>query len=198
MGKQEPKDGAEDKKDWLLFVLLALFVILMVIGYGWVIINIFSCIVPGAEAQILGPGSFGDAFGVINTLFSGLAFAGVIYAIILQKKELALQREELKETRKELARSAAAQEKSEKALADQVKVAAAAARLQSANQVINHFNGEITRLNNALNSISEEKNRNKIIEDLTDAKEQRIDISNQIVVLYEFLKETQMRGKVDE
>ena len=30
-------------------------------------------------------GEFGDSFGVVNALFSGLAFAGVIWAIILQK-----------------------------------------------------------------------------------------------------------------
>ena len=47
-------------------------------------------------------GQFGDSFGVVNALFSGLALAGVIYAIILQKNELELQREELKETRKEI------------------------------------------------------------------------------------------------
>lgn len=29
-------------------------------------------------------GTFGDMFGAVNTLFSGLAFAGVIYAIFLQ------------------------------------------------------------------------------------------------------------------
>lgn len=44
-------------------------------------------------------GSFGDMFGVVNALFSGLAFAGIILTILLQKKELALQRAELKETR---------------------------------------------------------------------------------------------------
>ena len=37
-------------------------------------------------------GAFGDSFGVVNALFSGLAFAGVIFAILLQKKELELQR----------------------------------------------------------------------------------------------------------
>ena len=47
-------------------------------------------------------GEFGDSFGVVNALFSGLAFAGVIWAIILQKKELALQREELANTREEI------------------------------------------------------------------------------------------------
>ena len=47
-------------------------------------------------------GQFGDSFGVVNTLFSGLAFAGVICAILLQKKELELQRKELEDTRAEI------------------------------------------------------------------------------------------------
>ena len=47
-------------------------------------------------------GLFGDQFGAVNALFSGLAFAGLIFTIILQKKELALQREELTQTREEL------------------------------------------------------------------------------------------------
>ena len=50
-----------------------------------------------------GSGEFGDMFGVVNALFSGLAFLGVIIAILLQKKELTLQREELEQTRGELA-----------------------------------------------------------------------------------------------
>lgn len=46
--------------------------------------------------------AFGDMFGSVNALFSGLAFAGVIYAIFLQRKELFLQRKELEQTRAEL------------------------------------------------------------------------------------------------
>lgn len=46
-------------------------------------------------------GEFGDMFGATNALFSGLAFVGVIYAIILQRKELRLQRSELRQTREE-------------------------------------------------------------------------------------------------
>jgi hypothetical protein len=41
-------------------------------------------------------------FGSVNALFSGLAFAGVIYAIFLQRRELFLQRQELEQTREEL------------------------------------------------------------------------------------------------
>lgn len=46
-------------------------------------------------------GTFGDMFGGINSLFSGLAFAGIILTILLQRKELKLQRDELKDTRAE-------------------------------------------------------------------------------------------------
>jgi hypothetical protein len=47
-------------------------------------------------------GTFGDMFGSVNAIFSGLAFVGVIYAILLQSKELQLQRRELRFTREEL------------------------------------------------------------------------------------------------
>lgn len=61
-------------------------------------------------------GQFVDMFGALNALFSGLAFAGIIFTIRQQKEELELQREELKMTREELAKSADAQQKSEVAL----------------------------------------------------------------------------------
>ncbi|MEX2553887.1 MAG: hypothetical protein WD627_12920 [Actinomycetota bacterium] len=54
-------------------------------------------------------GLFGDMFGALNVTFSGLAFAGVIYAIILQAEELGLQRSELHLTRNELRTAANAQ-----------------------------------------------------------------------------------------
>jgi len=45
---------------------------------------------------------FGDMFGAVNALFSGFAFAGVIIALVMQKRELELQRMELEQTREEL------------------------------------------------------------------------------------------------
>ncbi len=44
-------------------------------------------------------GSFGDMFGGLNALFSGFAFVGIIYTILLQRIELKLQRKELELTR---------------------------------------------------------------------------------------------------
>lgn len=46
-------------------------------------------------------GIFGDMFGAVNALFSGLAFAGLILTLILQRNELSLQRDELEQTRNE-------------------------------------------------------------------------------------------------
>ena len=39
-------------------------------------------------------GTFGDKFGAINALFSGIAAAGMIITLWMQKEELRLQREE--------------------------------------------------------------------------------------------------------
>lgn len=47
-------------------------------------------------------GQFGDLFGSVNALFSGLAFVGLIYTIHLQRQELVLQRMELKLQREEM------------------------------------------------------------------------------------------------
>ena len=44
-------------------------------------------------------GAVGDSFGAVSALFSGLAFAGLIYALHLQRKELRYQREEFLATR---------------------------------------------------------------------------------------------------
>ena len=56
--------------------------------------------------------SVADAFGAVNALFSGLALAGIIVTLYMQREELKLQREELQLTRDELAKSAEAQKES--------------------------------------------------------------------------------------
>lgn len=60
-------------------------------------LTFFLLLIPDAERQ----GQFGDMFGAVNALFSGLAFAGLIITLILQRRELSLQRDELEQTRKE-------------------------------------------------------------------------------------------------
>jgi hypothetical protein len=64
---------------------------------SWVL---FGAVIWSEDSTKTGP--FGDTFGVLNTLFSGMAFAAFIYTVSLQRKELKLQRDELRDTRKEL------------------------------------------------------------------------------------------------
>jgi hypothetical protein len=81
---------------WFLFPLL----LLAAESIGFV-----EYIKPSGENGAFG--LMGDSFGSLNALFSGLALAGVIVAIILQSKE---QRIEFQDNRKELKRAADAQE----------------------------------------------------------------------------------------
>jgi len=52
--------------------------------------------------SVLHRGSFGDKFGAVNALFSGLAFAGILVALRLQSKELKDTREVLKDQKVQL------------------------------------------------------------------------------------------------
>lgn len=61
-------------------------------------------------------GQFGDMFGALNSLFSGLAFAGIVVAILIQRAELQLQREELRLAREEQQRMVAAQQDASRSL----------------------------------------------------------------------------------
>jgi hypothetical protein len=87
-------------------------------------------------------GQFGDVFGVVNALFSGFAFAGLILAILLQREDLELQREELSLTRLELTRSAQAQVQSELALRAQAEAATRSSRLATINFLLDHYKQE--------------------------------------------------------
>lgn len=74
-------------------------------GLIWIILLVIVavCVWAGSAAFIRGlyPDSlaksaqFGDMFGAINALFSGLALGGVVVAIFLQSRDLELQREEM-------------------------------------------------------------------------------------------------------
>ena len=61
-------------------------------------------------------GQFGDMFGAVNSLFSGLAFALLIVTLRLQHRELQLQQEELRAAREQYERSAAAEEDMHRAM----------------------------------------------------------------------------------
>jgi hypothetical protein len=71
-------------------------------GFGiWIVLGVII-LVWGAYWIWVAPLVTESKFDPLNALFSGLAFWGVIYAILLQKSELALQRKELELTRGEV------------------------------------------------------------------------------------------------
>src|SRR5262245_27407764 len=95
----------------IIFIVISLLLSFVVYFY------LVSCFYP----KISDRSNFGEMFGGINALFSGFAFLGVIYTILLQKEELQLQRKELEQTREELKRTAEAQERSEQSLSKQAE-----------------------------------------------------------------------------
>ena len=142
----------KDYRPFIFFITLVLVI--------WVSsIFILPCFIstPGDR------GLFGDSFGTINALFSGLAFAGIIATIIMQREELKLQREELKLTRKELKKSADAQDASQKALNLQV-------RLMTKQAVLNAYQ---TSLSTHISVVNSQKNlniRDEAFDSISDIK----------------------------
>jgi hypothetical protein len=120
------------------FLVATLTVVLLIWLGTWVLTVYFLSAWPER-------GQFGDLFGSVNALFSGLAFAGLLFTVRLQQeqlstqrkefgaqlKELKLQSEELISSRKELARQASAQHALYRATVAQIAVAAANARIES-------------------------------------------------------------------
>lgn len=75
---------------WPIFTIGALVLIL------W-LLNLFIGIY---FYEIAEAGQRGDMFGAVNALFSGMAFVGVFYAIIIQRNEVKIARLDIKYTKK--------------------------------------------------------------------------------------------------
>jgi hypothetical protein len=74
------------------YILLGLVFVLW--GGCWVVVPLMYCPPEGS-------GTFGDMFGAVNALFSGLAFVGLIYTILLQREDLKLTQDELRGQKEE-------------------------------------------------------------------------------------------------
>jgi hypothetical protein len=73
-------------KTFIIFFIPVLVLWLL----NWIIPIIFDWIAVEAYSKdnLARTGTFGDTFGAVNALFSGLAFAGVAVAVVFQWKEL--------------------------------------------------------------------------------------------------------------
>jgi len=106
----------------LIYILGSCFLIWIISG-----VTLWFVFKPGTNG-----GVFGDMFGVINALFSGLAFGGVIYAILLQKSELKVSMDSL-------SKSASAQAESSKALINQSDIMLKTARLNALSSLLSDY-----------------------------------------------------------
>ena len=82
----------ENRMIWLI--------LFFVVGF-WLLTPILVEFAQGLLDWKGGAGPFGDQFGAVTSLFSGLAFVGLVWTLFLQRTELSLQRQELESTRKE-------------------------------------------------------------------------------------------------
>lgn len=114
-------------------LILILGVVTLVIAYALFLVVITW---PITELSINNAAVFGDSFGILTSLFSGLAFSGMIITILLQKDELRLQRQELVENRREFSKSADAQERS--------------AQLSALSAMLNECDGQIKKAESQL------------------------------------------------
>lgn len=94
MCKNNPNKDTESSRSGYC-IAFAFVIVISLWGVSWWGISNFI-------EEPTNQGTFGDMFGAVNALFSGLAFAGLIATLLYQKNELKLQREELKLTREEL------------------------------------------------------------------------------------------------
>jgi len=108
-------------------------------------------------------GTIGDMFGAVNALFSGLAFAALIYTIILQHQEIKVNREEIQLNRKELKKSAVAQQNSQQALKDQVVQTHLTAKINAMSTVINYYNIQIASVTNSPELIEKAKQKRRVL-----------------------------------
>jgi hypothetical protein len=112
------------------------FTVLLVAGIALWLISI--PVVTGIYGKPTSAHEFGDMFGAINALFSGLALAGIIYTIIIQREELRLTRDELK-------RAAEAQTNSAESLKKQLLQQTDASRLTALSALVNSANEQINQ-----------------------------------------------------
>ena len=121
------EEDSQDDKDFKAYLY----------EYGFVIVGVV--IVFGVIASQIWVSSeersgFGDLFGFLNTVFTGLAFAGVIATLILQKKDLDL-------TRRELKRQADSLDQSQKALNKQIEEMNFSAKVNALKSYIDTVDG---------------------------------------------------------
>lgn len=139
-------------------------------------------------------GQFGDSFGALNTLFSGLAFAVLIVTLLLQ-------RHEMEEQRREFRRNRDIAERQETALRRQTFEATLFQWLGLHHQLVDRINFEFTRTHyqagrphfehdaangrNALAKIWQSRIRRRLVAQITELSQKREHIPDLLTAVYD-------------
>jgi uncharacterized membrane protein len=146
------EEGSQQRSRWLWYFLISTVIIIVIVL--WVVSPFVIHMLFKDWNQ---SGVFGDSYGAVNALFSGLALGGVIVAILLQSQELRHQREELSLTREVQKESSVAQQ-------GQLNMLATTARLNALSTIVEYhmrmsdffpISGSGARLPEALRESSE-------------------------------------------
>jgi hypothetical protein len=90
-------DSSKSDNDIRYYLLLAILLVVVIWAASpYVVKRVIN------ETTWAKTADFGNTFGVVNSLFAGLAFGSLVAAILLQKRDLSLQRQELRLQREEL------------------------------------------------------------------------------------------------
>lgn len=96
----------QDKKERWLIPLFMIGIVLIWFLFPWTLSHLAKWLEWNIQnSDDTNFGTFGDTFGALNTLFSGLAFATLIITLILQRRELQLQRKAVEAQQLEIQKS---------------------------------------------------------------------------------------------
>ncbi|WP_025743307.1 hypothetical protein [Aquimarina pacifica] len=144
----------ENSKNSILIKLILLVVLIW--GVSAILIMFFL-------SEWSDRGTFGDLFGAVNALFSALAFAVLIYTIILQREEIKQNREEIVLNRKELEKSGKIQRKSQEVLIRQVEQTHLSAKMNAMRTLVDYYNNQISNPKSTEEIIEKSKQKRKQI-----------------------------------
>ena len=143
------KENAQNK-------ILILLILMVIIIWGLSAVLIMTFIPEWSER-----GTFGDLFGAVNALFSALAFAVLIYTIILQREEIKQNREEIVLNRKELEKSGKLQRKAHEVLVRQADQTHLSAKMNAMSTLVDYYNNQISNPKSTEETIAKAKLKRK-------------------------------------
>lgn len=87
------QNDQNSNKDYYLIIFIVIAIIFTAITFFFPYIILY--LNPHLDGKLDERGQFGDSYGALNSLFSGIALVGVIVSILMQRKELKLTRDEM-------------------------------------------------------------------------------------------------------